>query len=381
MMHIVYGYDAVLPTKGADSEQVMNTVASVSRAGAELELLTVLPGKDAMSEEELKNHYGVHGPFRIEQMGRAWPISRSAEKLAHAWRVTRDPRIGGDTILHTRHLSMASAALKRGRKVLYETYRPWPKQYPAMRAWIVRLLSNPLTLGAIMHSQYAADAFIEAGVPPEKIAVIHNGWDPKRFEPRMSRQQARELLDLPLEGGVVTYTGNVSPNKGLDILLDMALLCPEVTFFIVGSQGRGPLEIRGESIPNVHFIPWQPYSMTTRYLYASDILVIPPSLRALEQAGNTVLPMKTFQYLAAGRVILSGKTPDVVELLRDDYNAIFVPPGDTEAAAGAVKRILASPELAERISANALADAQKLTWDARGQRILEFIRERSEQAA
>tara|TARA_R110002096_G_scaffold436100_1_gene667741 strand:+ start:111132 stop:112274 length:1143 start_codon:yes stop_codon:yes gene_type:complete len=378
-VRIVYGYDAVLPTKGADSEQVMNTVASASRAGADIDLLTVRPRQGAMSEEELKEHYGVHGPFRIEQMGRAWPLNRTAEKLAHAWRVTRDPRTGGDTILHTRHLSMARAALARGRRVLYETYRPWPEQHPSMRAWCVRLLSNPKVVGAIMHSQYAADAFIAAGVPSEKISVIHNGWDPQRFEPRMSREEARKLLDLPLDGGVVTYTGNVSPNKGLDVLLDMAKLCPDVTFFIVGSQGKGPLETRGESIPNVRFVPWQPYTMTTRYLYASDILAIPPSLRALEQAGNTVLPMKTFQYLAAGRVILSGETPDVTELLRNDHNAVLVPPGDVQTAANAVKRILSDTEMANRVSANALADAQRLTWDARGERILEFIRERTEQ--
>src|ERR1700760_3858052 len=69
------------------------------------------------------------------------------------------------------------------------------------------------------------------------------------------------------------------------------------------------------------------------YLFAADILIIPPSRAPLDRFGDCVLPLKTFAYLAAGRAILAPRSPDTAELLRDGETALLVPPDDSEAAA------------------------------------------------
>lgn len=372
-MNFVYGYDEALPTRGADSEQVMQTVAAVSRTGAAVDLLTLRPRDgEAMSAGELKDHYGVSGPFAIDQIGRR-SRNRVVEKLAHARRVAGDRR-GRDRVIHTRNLSIAAACLAAGRPVLYDTYRPWPRQYPPMAPPMRLAARRDNLVGVIVHSAHAAAAYLEAGIDADKIAVVHNGFDPARLEPALDRAEARAMLGLDPEAPLVTYTGRVDPEKGLDLVIEMARRCPEVRFLIVGSRDRnGPLERAGAAVANLAFVPWQPYSATARYLYASDVLLTPPSLQPLERAGNTVLPMKLFSYLAAGRVILAPRAPDTAELLEHEVNAYLTAPGDVAGAVAALRRIVASPELSRAIAAGALATASRYTWDARADKILEFV--------
>jgi glycosyltransferase involved in cell wall biosynthesis len=114
---------------------------------------------------------------------------------------------------------------------------------------------------------------------------------------------------------------------------------------------------------------------------AADILLQPPSRIPLRLVGNTVLPMKLFLYLAAGRPIVAPDLPDMREVLVHDQNALLVPTGDDDAAVHAIARVLAEPGLADRLAAAAKKTAAGLTWDARAARILSFLETRRSGAA
>jgi glycosyltransferase involved in cell wall biosynthesis len=161
--------------------------------------------------------------------------------------------------------------------------------------------------------------------------------------------------------------------KGLDQLLALADARPETLFLLIGSEGEGPIEAETAKRPNMRVIPWQPPSALPPYLYAADLLVIPPSSAPLEQFGNCVLPLKTFTYLAAGRPILAPALPDTAELLRDGDNALLVPPDRPEAAAAALDRIASEPDLAAALGRAATGTAEALSWDSRAARIAAFL--------
>src|SRR5690606_18205645 len=198
--------------------------------------------------------------------------------------------------------------------------------------------------------------------------VIHNGFEPRRIEPRLPKWEARKRLGLPLDRKVVVYSGRVNEKKGLDVVLDLARARPEALFVLVGSERRGPIEDKARSIANVQIVPWQPYAAIAPYLYAADVLLLPPSKAPLRRYGNTVLPLKLFLYLAAGRAILGPDNPDLHELLSDGENAILVPPGDLERSLAALDRLLSDESLAARLGLHAKALGDTLTWDARADR-------------
>ena len=65
-------------------------------------------------------------------------------------------------------------------------------------------------------SSYCRAMFLEAGVPPERVAVVPNGIDPVTFSPE------REVTPYPLATSKTfrfLYLGGVLPRKGVDVLL------------------------------------------------------------------------------------------------------------------------------------------------------------------
>ena len=65
-------------------------------------------------------------------------------------------------------------------------------------------------------STYCRRMFIDAGVAPERVAVVPNGIDPERFSP----DRAVEPYPLPTRKAFrFLYLGGVLPRKGVDVLL------------------------------------------------------------------------------------------------------------------------------------------------------------------
>jgi glycosyltransferase involved in cell wall biosynthesis len=85
-------------------------------------------------------------------------------------------------------------------------------------------------------------------------------------------------------------------------------------------------------------------------------------------------PLKMFEYMAAKRPIIATDLPAIREIL-DDKMAIIIPPGDPEALAEAVKRLLDDPIQAEKLSDQAYAKVQEYTWAKRVLAIVDFLRD------
>lgn len=371
-MRILYGYDSTLPSTGADAEQVFQTVSSMCRAGADVELLTPGQKRGRLDADRLREYYQVKGSFPITQGRGLTHGGVLLRKPAHAARVLWRARKTRPDIVYTRNIPVLTALLTAGFNVVYETYRPWPLQHPQLGTLFRALFAKPNFLGGVFHSKLARDSYRALGVAADRLEVVYNGFDPGRMQPRLTRKEAREALGLNLDRPIATYVGRVGLGKGLDSLIDMAARAPEVQILLVGSQGNGPIEKAGRKVPNVAFVPWQKYDTAVRYLYAADVICVPTSAAPLEKTGSTVLPLKLFQYLATKRAILGPDLPDSRELLRHEENALLVTPGDPEAAATALRRLIADDDLRGRLSTQAHKDAQALTWDARGARVVEL---------
>jgi hypothetical protein len=82
-----------------------------------------------------------------------------------------------------------------------------------------------------------------------------------------------------------------------------------------------------------------------------------------------VLPLKLFFYMAAGRPIIAGDTPDVREILRHGENAFLCRPDSPEALFDGISTLAADASLAAALAAQARLDSRQFTWAARADRI------------
>lgn len=373
-LQIVYAFDNRVPSPQADTEQLVSTVAALSRRNLELTLLVPRLDGEATADE-LCRYYGVEGDFRVVH----YPTParpRVAQKLWAPVSVGLARPAERADLLYTRNLPIAMGAAAGGHRVVLETYRPWPAQFPILRPGLRWLMGAPGFVGAVLHSRLARDAYVRIGIGEERLLVAHNGYEPARMEPELGRREAREALGLDPGAPTVVYAGRIGGDKGLDVVLETARRCPDVRFLLVGATGEDPFEAEARAVANVELVSWKSFDELSTWLYAADVLLVPPSRAPLEEEGHTVLPMKLFVYLAAGRPILAGRSPDVGELLTDGSNARLVPVGDPDAAAAALRELVADPALAERLASGAARTAADLTWDARARRIHAFLRRR-----
>jgi len=361
----------------ASQEQTVNTVAALARHGIEATL--ILPrGRDdpPLEAEAVRAWFGVRGDFALVQLPSRWAGENAVRSTLWMRRLLADPAIADADLVYSRVPVMLAWPGPYPLPFATDLYRPWPDDWPWLRPFVRRTAAHPLCLGYVLHSAYAARSYARAGVPPKKLLVAHNGADPERMLPRLGRAEARARLALPADRGIAVYAGRINAHKGLDQLLALADLRPDILFLLVGSEGQGPIEPAAAARANVTVVPWQPPERLPPWLYAADLLVIPASSAPLERFGTCVLPLKTFLYLAAGRPILAPATPDSAELLEDGVNALLVPPDRPEAAAAALDRILAEPSLAAALGERAAGTACALSWDARAARIAAFLSDR-----
>ena len=379
LLKITVANDQIFRPGETDIEQTMFSMSAVGALPG-VSVVLLLPaawGAPSIDAPSLAAAFEVPQTFEISPQKSLFPSLRALEKPAHALALLSNRAFKTCDVLYTRNLPIAIAVLALSRKpVVYETFRPWPDQQPHLVPLLRKMVKSPGFLGAVTHSRLAGQSFIDIGMPEEKLLTAHNGYSPSRMEPVLSQKEARVRTGLPEIGRTVSYVGHVQMKKGLDILLRLAGRLPEVQFVIVGSEGQGEVEREAERYANVRIVPWQPFGETVAYLYASDVLFIPPSADPLTKVGNTVLPIKTFLYMASKRAIFGPATPDLMEVLTHDRNAVLVPPDDESAAYTALAHLLEETTFRERIAETAFEDVSAMTWEARGARIVAFIEER-----
>jgi glycosyltransferase involved in cell wall biosynthesis len=394
-MRIAYLFDRPLPATETDSEQVMKTVAALSRRGVEIHLVLPEPRRKidgASSTErtrELRDYYQVEGDFVVHELSNPLDFWSTARKWLHAERAIRFARSLEPDLLYTRNFPTLFRATASPLPFAYETYRPWADQFPPLKPPFKSSMRREHFLGAVLHSDFARQRYTAWGIEPDRLEVVLNGYDPKQFTPALSKEEARGALGIDPARKLVAYTGHINATKGLDVVLAMARRCPEVDFLLVGSEQNGLIERLAKGHKNIELVPWQPFDRIVTYLFAADVLLLPPSRVPLKVIGNTVLPMKLFLYLAAGRPILAPDTPDTREILHGERasmgsnqaliaepNAILVPPGDAETAGVRLRELFENPERAADLSKAALATAAGLTWDKRAEKIELFLRRR-----
>jgi len=375
-LRIGYICDQYLPRTSTDTQQIVSMISAFGLKNTKVTL--VVPTKNREKEltaKELADYYGVLETYELSKQKTSFYIFRGLDKLIFAVKMAlKYNKLDTFDVIYSRNLPVVLAFLLFTKlPVVYETYRNWPDQNSACIPFFKYMKNKKNFAGIITHSKYACRSYTNIGIPADKILVSHNGIWPNRFLENHSISGARKKLGITKKGVIATYAGRVNKDKGLDIILDLAKHFPDITFWIVGSEKFGFIESKSRDLANVTVFPWQPIQQVPLYLAASDLLIIPPSAKPLEKIGNTVLPMKTFGYMASQKPILAPRIPDIQEVLTHNNNAMLVEPDDFRCFKENFKKLIDDPLLRSKIAKRAFNDVIDLSWEKRAEQIKQFI--------
>jgi glycosyltransferase involved in cell wall biosynthesis len=200
----------------------------------------------------------------------------------------------------------------------------------------------------VVVTQAFADRLAARGVPPEKLAVIHNGADLDRFSPSTDGRATRAALGLG-DGFVAAYVGSHGLSHGLDVVLDTAERLTDVTFLLVGDgadRDRLLAERDRRGLSNVRMLPSVPKDDVPGLYASADVCLVP--LRDVP-IFETFVPSKLFEILAAGRPVVGAVRGEARGILEQSGGALLVPPSDADAMAGAVTRLRQDRALRETL--------------------------------
>jgi glycosyltransferase involved in cell wall biosynthesis len=188
---------------------------------------------------------------------------------------------------------------------------------------------------------------LELGCSPNKLVLIPNAVDVKRFSLNVNRFYVRAKFGLEENPMVFTLRAH-EPQKGIEYLIRaVPLVLKKVpnAVFVVGGEGR--LRAYHESLArelgvsgNIVFTGRIPQSELP-YFYAScDVFVIPSIIEAFG--------LVTIEAMACGKPVVGTDVGGIPDIIEDGLNGFLVKPRDPDALAQKIILLLSDSKLREK---------------------------------
>jgi glycosyltransferase involved in cell wall biosynthesis len=200
-------------------------------------------------------------------------------------------------------------------------------------------------------SRRIRNEMLEAGIPRERIAVIHHGVDTGRFRPADPRERdaLRRSLGLP-RGIVVAFTGRLLRGKGLETLVEafgaLAAARPDVHLVLVGSGEGQALSVEDELRRDV-----RARGLEDRVVFAGRQDVVESHLRAADlfafPSVFEALGISLVEAAACGLPAVASRTGGIVDVVEDGRSGLLVTPGRASELAAALASLVRDPARCE----------------------------------
>ncbi len=176
-----------------------------------------------------------------------------------------------------------------------------PKDRPLERAIEARA-DLLFVVSAPLQEQYARQG--------RKAILLPNGVDFAHFAQALREEVEvpKELASLPRP--CIGFVGLVDPLwVDTELLIELARARPQWSVVIVGPTKKWRLP--PNLPPNLYLLGARPYRLIPSYLKGMDVCLVPFKANAVSQAAS---PLKLYEYLAAGRAVVSAPVPDLAFL-------------------------------------------------------------------
>jgi glycosyltransferase involved in cell wall biosynthesis len=223
------------------------------------------------------------------------------------------------------------------------------------------LLRRSQAVIAVSHA--SADTLYRNGVPYARIHHVPNGVEPP--DPSHETVGAiRREFGLSASTPMIVYAGRLSPEKGLDTLVEAATQVlsriPDSTFFCVGEGPEREFlkrEVRRRHIESRVVFPGYRRDIDAFY-QDMDIFVLPSRTEGM--------PLSLLEALARAKPVIATAVGGVPEVIDDGRTGVLIPPGNPDRLARSLLDLLADRERAALLGARG-ADLVRARYSAKAQ--------------
>lgn len=229
---------------------------------------------------------------------------------------------------------------------------------------------HPRVAGVWCNCRAVAEPLEQAGAPRDRLFVIHAGH-PFRERATPPDLSVRRELGIPADAVVVGFAGNMRPVKGVDVLLEAALVLKDVASIHWLLLGRvedprvAELAMHPAIRARVHCLGWR--DDAERLLGAMDVFAMPSRSEGFSRAIS--------EAMEAGLCPVVTRVGGTPELVRDGVDGLVTPPEDAAALAAAIGRVARDVRLRTALAASARERVRtEFTVARMGDKILSMYR-------
>lgn len=242
--------------------------------------------------------------------------------------------------------SVAAIAATMGGFTFSFTMHGTTEFYDVKRWWIDRKIRQALFVNCVSHFGRSQAMLFSPADCWEKLQLVHCGVDPASFAPKTHTGIGTKLL----------FIGRLAPEKGLPVLFEAVARLDGVTLDVIGDgPDRKMLEERARALNmsrRVRFHGYQTQQQVREFLRLADVFAVASFTEGV--------PIALMEAMAAGVPVVATCVGGIPELVRDEQTGLLVLPGDADAAANAIRRLLEDPGLRHRL---ATAGRKKIEQD------------------
>lgn len=220
--------------------------------------------------------------------------------------------------------------------------------------------------------------------PLEKVVVIGNGVDIKRFYPIRDPNLLatwRDRLSVGREDMVVVFVGNLARWQGVETLIESGFKLfqknERIKFLIVGD---GPLKenlmkkvSESQWKQKIIFTGMVDYEEIPLLINIGDICVAPFVSKRNQKTG--VSPLKIFEYMACGKPVVASRISGL-EFIEEEGIGRLIEPEDNEGLEHVLADLSNDRDKREEMGQNALVLArEKFDWEIKVMEIEKILKE------
>jgi len=260
-------------------------------------------------------------------------------------------------------------------KVIYDVHED-VRQQILTKHWIPDPLKRPLATFFNLVEKLLAQAMDAVVVATEGIAAQFKGLEPLVVHnyPDVARLTTPPARAEEAQERVVIYVGKISKNRGV---IEMVKAMEHLTHIdrlyldLLGTPEPPGLEDELRTLPSwcrVRLYGRVPLEAAYKALGKADIglVCLHPEHRFVVS-----LPIKLFEYMAAGLPVIASNFPLWKEIVEGNKCGLTVDPLNPKAIAQAIEYLLAHPEEARCMGENGRrAVAERYNWESEGRKLV-----------
>ena len=361
-----------VPTEMAHGVQIFNMCAALNKI---FEVSLIVPKRKNTIVGEAFEYYGLIDKFRVVFIPTFFLVPISSRFRYYTQRIL----FSFTSLIHS--LNTRPELIYTRDELVAFTHSFFFEQvyleiHTRKRSFLYKLILKRVK-GIIVISQGLKEHVGTLHQKKFNVLVLHDGVPYQKIA-NLSKQEERLKLGLNIDTKIVGYIGKyktMGQEKGVDTLIEAFSKLPSdgTLLLIVGADSQDLPDLHKalskSNISNYKLIEHVGHDQALSYIASSDILVM--NYPNQQHYRNDMSPLKLFEYLASGNLIIASDLPSIREIVHENQ-VLFVEAGNVTELAKTLRYAVDNLTKLEYLGQESKQLAVKYDWGQRVKRFIDF---------